>query len=301
MKVVVAGGAGFLGSHLVDRLLAEGHTVDVFDDLSSGSLANLANARSLGGELKFHNIDAAGVDVDSVIGLRRPEVVYQLALMPRGDRRPAAQAAAVPAMVAMLEAAARHGVRKIVTALPASALYGRPAARALPVKEGELIPRGVRGVVGRALVDLLGEYRERQMLEFTALAMATVYGPRQRPDAGVVAAFVDAARHHRPPTFYGDGRQTRDLLFVDDAVDALVRAGERGSGLLVNIGTGVQTSLQDLWDRLDPTSSLSPRREPGRPDDLVRFAVSSVRARLHLGWAAWTDLDNGLARLRAEE
>lgn len=302
MNVVVIGGAGFIGSHLVERLLAEGHAVDVVDDLSTGSLANLADARALssaGADLKIHHLDALGPDVDSLIGMRRPEVVFQLALFDRVDHSARRQGLGFDAALATMEAARRHGVAKVVVTAPASALYGQPAASALPVKEGELAPRGVRGVVARAVVDLLVTYRERDMIEFTALALATVYGPRQRADSGVVAAFIDALHDHRAPRFDGDGRQTRDLVFVDDVVDALVRAAERGSGLVVNIGTGEQTSIRDVWTIVSGGAGPEPEFGPPRPDDLPRFAISPVRARIHLGWSPWTDAATGIARLRA--
>ena len=98
---------------------------------------------------------------------------------------------------------------------------------------------------------------------------------------------------------HGDGRQTRDFVFVDDVVDAFVRACERGGGLVINIGTGEQTSMRELWDHVGRASGLVPAAAPARPDDLVRFAVSPVRARIHLAWSPWTELDEGLARARA--
>ncbi|MGI9646198.1 MAG: NAD-dependent epimerase/dehydratase family protein [Ilumatobacteraceae bacterium] len=299
MNVAVFGGAGFIGSHLVDRLLAEGHAVDVFDDLSTGSLANLAEARAAGGELRIENVDAATTDADSLLGMRRPDVVYQLALLPRHDRSPVAQAAGFGAMVTLLEAARRHAIGKVVVALPASSLYGQPSVSSLPAKEGELTPRGVRGVVARAIVDLLVTAREQDAVEFSALALASVYGPHQRPDSGVVAAFQAAADAHEAPTIEGDGRQTRDFVFIDDVVDAMVRAGERGSGLVINVGTGEQTSIRELWQRVGGGVGPEPTAAPARRDDLPRFAVSPVRARIHLGWSPWTELDDGLARLRA--
>jgi UDP-glucose 4-epimerase len=110
-----------------------------------------------------------------------------------------------------------------------------------------------------------------------------------------------AAASATAPVIDGDGRQTRDLLYVDDAVDALARAGERGGGLLVNVGTGVQTSVAELWDRVarlvPGASDLQVLHGPSRSDELARFAISPARARIHLAWSPWTDLDDGLARL----
>ena len=301
MKLVV-GGAGFIGSHLVDRLLSEDETVDVVDDLSSGSLANLAEARSSGGALKIHHLDAASAEADSLIGMRRPDVMFVVAGPPGADVMQHARSFDV--VLHTLEAARRHGVGKVVVALPANALYGHPASRSLPAKEGEVgqvVPRGVRGVVARAIIDLLVSYRDLHAIEFSALALTTVYGTRQRRDGGVVAAFETAARSHTPPRLEGGGRQTRDLLYVDDAVDALARATDHGGGLVINVGTGVQTSVVELWDRVAAlvadADSLVPQVAPGRLDELARFAVSPVRARIHLGWSPWTDLDAGLTQL----
>ena len=106
-------------------------------------------------------------------------------------------------------------------------------------------------------------------------------------------------RSRRPlrPTIHGDGRQTRDFVYIDDVVDALVRAVERGGGLVINVGTGVQTTVRELWERIGESSQLLAVTGPSRPNDVVRFAVSPVRARIHLAWSPWTTLDEGLARL----
>lgn len=297
-NVLVVGGAGFIGSHLVDRLLADDVEVDVIDDLSTGSLANLADARAGIGALKIHHLDAASQETSSLMGMRRPSVVYHLAAVPRSEPTAAELARAFSATVSLLEAARVHRVAKVVVPLPATALYGWPSSRELPLKERPLEPRGVRGVIARATVDLLASYREQHALEFTALATTNVYGPRQRPDAGVVAAFASAAAERRPPVVHGDGRQTRDLLFVDDAVDAFVRSGERGSGLVINIGTGEQTAIRDLWSMIAGATAPEPTSEPPPPDDVSRFALSAARARIHLGWAAWTSVADGLAAMR---
>jgi UDP-glucose 4-epimerase len=151
--------------------------------------------------------------------------------------------------------------------------------------------------VAKAIVDLLNLYREQYGIEFTALAAPSVYGPRQSASRGVVAALMEAAIQGEPARLTGDGRQTRDFVYVDDIVDALVRTRERGSGLVVNVGTGTQTSLRDL-------AALIGKNAPGptfiaaRPDELMRFSLSPVRARIHLGWAPWTSLPDGIAATR---
>lgn len=298
MNVVVVGGAGFIGSHLVDRLLADGDAVDVVDDLSHGSLSNLSEARSMAGSLKIHHLDAAADEFSSLMGMRSPDVVYHLAAIPRGTTTPASLARAFSTTMAVVEAARVHRIAKIVVALPATALYGRPASRDLPLKEQPLEPRGTRGVVARATVDLLTAYREHEALEFTALALAHVYGSRQRPDGGVVAAFRHAASERLAPTITGDGRQTRDFLFIDDAVDALAKAGPRGSGLVVNVGTGEQTSVIALWETIAGPKVPEPQYVPSAATEIQRFAVSPVRARIHLSWSPWTELSEGLAQIR---
>jgi UDP-glucose 4-epimerase len=297
VNLLVVGGAGFLGSHLVDRLIAEGNTVDVVDDLSSGSLANLADARTAGGALKIHTLDVCADEFAALVTMRSPAVIYHLGWLPPG-RGAASQAGhAVQGMLAVLEAARAQG-SKVVTALPGAALYGDVPLRELPVKEGHAWnPVGLRGIIAKAAVDLLNLYRADHTVEFTALAMSTVYGPRQRLDGGVVGAFAHALRSGTSPQMHGDGRQTRDFLYVDDAVDALVRAGVRGGGLVVNIGSGVGTSIRDLWAMMAGPGARAPVSAPRRIHDISWFAVSPTRARIHLAWAPWTELGVGLRSL----
>ena len=294
------GGAGFIGSNLVERLLAEDHRVDVVDDLSTGSLANLAEARQLGGELTIHTLDALAPELGSLVARRAPDVIYHLAL--RFDRRLDGPGAGrtLQSVVGAAEAARRTATSKLVVAVPAAALYGRVAARDQPVKEGhDWSPVGLRGVVARAVVDLLGVYRAEHDVEHTVAVLGTVYGPRQRPGAGVVATFMAAAGAGRTPQIHGDGRQTRDFVFVDDAVEALSRAASRGGGLVVNVATGTATSIRDLWTVVagaEPPPSSYVDEPPG---EVGRLAVSPTRARIHLAWAPWTDLATGLASLRS--
>jgi UDP-glucose 4-epimerase len=293
MRALVVGGAGFVGSHLVERLLAEQFAVDVVDDLSSGSLANLASARAgatrIGAELKFHHLDVGASGLAELMARRRPDIVFFAVLAP--------PAVVFAGGLNLLDAARHAGVTKIVVGLDAIDLYGPVPNAELPVREGRpWVPRNPLGVAQRGLADLLIYFRARYELEFTGLALAHVYGPRRRD--GVVAAFVDAAARGEPATIHGDGRQTRDLLYVDDAVDAFVRAATRGSGLIVNIGTGTQISIRELYRRV-LGADAEPKRGPAADDEPGRFALSPVRARIHLGWEPWTALDDGIAALRA--
>ena len=190
MKILVVGGAGFLGSHLVDRLIAEGNTVDVVDDLSTGSLANLAEARSAGGALKIHTLDVLADEFAALTALRQPDVVYHLAWLPPGRGGAAQAGRAVQGVLSVLEAARVQG-SKVVVVLPGAALYGDVPLRDLPIKEGHAWnPVGLHGIVAKAIVDMLNMYRVDHTVEFTALAMSTVYGSRQRVDGGVVGAFA---------------------------------------------------------------------------------------------------------------
>ena len=295
---LVCGGAGFIGSHLVDRLLSDGHTVEVVDDLSVGSLANLSNARVAGGTLRFHNLDVSSPEFSELIALRRPSVIYHLALLPSGATRTNEILRSATLLLAVLEAARRYGVKKVVLALPAGLLYGEVPARQLPVKEGRKAdPMGVAHVMANTLIDLLTVYRESYDVEFTALAMTNVYGARQRPDDGVVAAFANSVINKTQPVICGNGRQTRDFLFIDDAVDALAKAMNKGGGLVINVGTGKQTTIKELWQLVGRDTTLQEKFESARSADLQRNSVNTTRARIQLGWSSWTSLEAGVDEL----
>jgi UDP-glucose 4-epimerase len=225
--------------------------------------------------------------------------VYHLALLAPGHVGRDAVEIAVTGTLNVLEAARRAGAAKVIVALPAIALYGEISAREMPVKEAHpFAPVTLAGVAARTVVDLLAVYRAEHALEFTALAMTELYGPRQRAGDGIVGEVMAAVAEGRAPRVPGDGRQTRDFLFVDDAVDALVRAGDRGSGLVVNVGTGELTPVRTVVDLVGPSGTpvaSSGPRPAGEPD---RFSVSPVRARIHLAWAPWTSLRDGLTVTR---
>jgi UDP-glucose 4-epimerase len=154
------------------------------------------------------------------------------------------------------------------------------------------------GIAKKVVADYLHFYREVHGLDYTNLVLGHVYGPRQNPNAetGVVARFTGRMIARERPTIYGDGRQTRDLVFVDDIVDALVRSVERAPGLMINVGTGRETSVQDLYDVLARLLQYKEpaRHSPPRAGDISRSALDSSRAEIHLGWTAFTGLEAGL-------
>lgn len=294
MKVLVAGGAGFIGSTLVDRLLAEGHDVDVVDDLSSGSLANLAEARAARtGRLHIHQVDVRDAGVTQLVERRSPEVVFHLAAQSDATDDVVDAEVTVVGGLRILEGARRAGARKVVFASTAE-VYGPGEPSDLPLRESHpQLPVTPHGVAAKAMTDYLASYRERFDLEFTALALTDVYGPRQR--GGLVAQLaseLDAGRQLAPSPDV-----TRDLVFVDDVVDAFVRAAERGGGLLVNVASGVETSLEELVDRLGARLGVDVVARPGRGrrGPAERLALDRGRARIQLGWEPWTSLDDGLA------
>jgi len=300
VRALVTGGAGFIGSTLVDRLLAEGHAVDVVDDLSKGRLVNLADARAdRSAELKIHQVDIRSPEMAELVARREPEVVYHLAAA--FDRDPAADAVVnIVGSLYVLEGARMAGSRKVVFAAGAS-VYGEPDPDVMPVRESHPHkPVSAHGVAKKVVVDYLQLYRERHDLEFTALALATVYGPRQASTGGVVGAFAEALLHGLPVVVRGDGSQTRDFVYVDDVVDAFVRAADRGAGLLINVGRGVQTSVRHVLATMAEAAGVddvSPKHADRAPGEVDRMALDPSRAKIHLGWEPWTSLEEGIAQV----
>ncbi len=307
MLTLVTGGAGFIGSTLVDRLFAEGYTVDVVDDLSSGSLANLASARSdRSNQLTFHQIDVRDPGLVQLMGRRKPEVVFHLAAQADvrvSVTRPVFDAEVnIVGSLNVLEGARAAGARKVVFASSGGTIYGDPDPSELPIRESHpQAPLSPYGVSKKAVGDYLNAYRNLHALEYTALALANVYGPRQDPygEAGVVAIFAGNLLADRPCTVFGDGEQTRDFVYVDDVVDAFVRAADKGGGLIFNIGTGSETSVNRLYATMAGAAGVAAKAEhaPERPGELRRSALDPSRAGIHLGWKPWTTLDEGVSEV----
>jgi UDP-glucose 4-epimerase len=303
MRTLVTGGAGFIGSNLVDRLLAEGHEVDVVDDFSTGSLSNLSEARGRGGRaLTIHHLDITASAVVELMARRKPELVFHLAAQADvrvSVARPAHDAAVnIIGSLHILEGARQAETERIVFAASGGTLYGDPAPEDLPVRESHAQqPLSPYGVSKKSVIDYLVAYRELHALEFSALALGNVYGPRQDPhgEAGVVAIFAERILRGEPVTVFGDGEQTRDFVFVDDVVDAFVRAATRGGGLVCNVATGTETSVNQLLSTMAAQAGLdvAPVLAPLRPGELLRSCLDVERAAIQLGWRPWTDLADG--------
>jgi len=293
MRALVTGGAGFIGSNLVDRLLADGHEVLVVDDLSSGRHRNPA--------AELHEIDVRDPALQDLAARWRPEVICHLAAQisvrksvadPVHDVR-----VNVEGTINVLEAARRSGARKVVYA-SSVAVYGRP--KELPVP-GDATPDPRSPYAASKLGGelYLATYRALYGLEYTTLVLSNVYGPRQSPEgeAGVVAIFTDALLNGKPTVVYGDGTQTRDYVFVADVVDAFARAcGPDGDGRRFNIGTGVQTTDRELHSLVAAAAGVpdEPRFAPPRLGDLPAMAVDPGPAFDGLGWRPRYDLPTGI-------
>jgi UDP-glucose 4-epimerase len=293
MRVLVTGGAGFIGSNLVDRLVRDGHEVTVLDDLSSGGNRNP--------EARLHVMDVRDPAIGPVIEGLRPEVVCHLAAqisVRRSVADPALDARLnVEGTVNVLEAARRAGTRKVVYA-SSVAVYGRP--RVIPVPaDAATDPRSPYAASKLSGEIYLSAYRGLHGLEYTTLVLSNVYGPRQSPEgeAGVVSIFTDALLSGRRTVVYGDGSQTRDYVFVDDVVDGFARAcGPEGNGRRFNLGTGVQTTDRRLHTLVAAAAGApdEPAFEPPRLGDLPAMAVDPAPAFEGLGWRPAHDLAAGL-------
>jgi UDP-glucose 4-epimerase len=254
--------------------------------------------------MTFHQIDVRSPDLAEVMNRCQPEVVYHLAA--QADVRVSVADPLLDADInvigslRVLEAARACRAQKVVFASSGGTIYGAPDPADLPVKESHpQRPVSPYGVAKKVVGDYLYVYRELHNLEFTALALSNVYGPRQDPhgEAGVVAIFAGRLLAGEPCTVFGDGSQTRDFVYVDDVVDAFARASERGGGLVLNIGMGAETSVNDLYRTMAGQVGIDRPAvaAPARTGELDRSSLDPSRAAIHLGWKPWTSLDEGTA------
>jgi UDP-glucose 4-epimerase len=301
MRSVVTGGAGFIGSNLVDALLDAGDDVLVVDNMSSGRKANLRSASARGATLEQRDIRDAQALLDSFRAFG-PERVFHLAA--QIDVRVSIDAPALDAetnvigTINVLEAARQSGAHRFVFASTGGAIYGETTT--LPTSEDEEpLPMAGYGQSKFCAERYLGLYERLYGLSTMALRFSNVYGPRQDPsgEAGVIAIFCGCFRDGRTPTIYGDGTQTRDYLYVGDLVGALVTAGDGRAGGVLNAGTKQETSVLDLvrlLGEIHGDGAPEPRFAPPRLGEVDRSCLDATRAREVLGWEAATDIADGL-------
>jgi UDP-glucose 4-epimerase len=307
MRALVTGGAGFIGSNLVDALVARDAEVVVLDDLSSGKRENLADALAAGARLIEGDItDRAAVD--RAFETARPDVVCHLAAQ-IDVRRSVADpvfdlGVNVGGTINILEAAAAAGTRRVLFASTGGAIYGEGEGRELPLPEdAERRPDAPYGQSKLAAEGYLSLYSRLRGVSSAALRLGNVYGPRQDPhgEAGVVAIYCGALLAGEAPIVFGDGEQTRDYIYVDDVVAGFLAAIENEAEGAFNIGTGVETSVLELGRRLAQAhgTEFTPQMRPARPGEVQRIAIDSARAERELGWRAQVELGEGLERTLA--
>jgi len=301
MHALVTGGAGFIGSTLTERLIAEGHRVTVLDDLRRGTLTNLA---SLTDQVETYQVDINAAGLRELVSKIRPDVIFHLAAqidVRRSVSDPLYDAEQnVLGTINLAEAARRSGVRKIVFTSSGGSIYGTPDE--LPIDESAPInpmsPYAASKVAGEIYLNM---FRELYQLDCTHLALSNVYGPRQDPhgEAGVVAIFAGSLLSGRPTTVFGSGGNTRDYVYVGDVANAFLAAsGDVGGGRRYNIGTGIQTTDRELHSVVARAVGAAdePVFAPSRLGDLPASALDPGRAAAELGWSPACGLAEGVER-----
>lgn len=297
MRILVTGGAGFIGSHIVDLFIAAGHHVAVVDNLHTGKLSNLNS------QATFYQVDIRDAQaLAEVFQREQPEIIsHQAALADvRGSLQDPATYAQVNIVgsIHLLELARQHGVRKFIYASTGGAVYGEPEY--LPVTEDHPInPLDPYGASKHAVEHYLFLYRHNYGLDYVSLRYPNVYGPRQDPmgEAGVVAIFTGRMLAGQPCTINGDGKQQRDFTYVTDIARANLLAAERGSGIY-NIGSGIGTDVNTIFALLKEAAgyTLPPNYGPPKLGEVRRTYLDASKAQRELGWHPEVPVAEGLRR-----
>lgn len=297
MKILVTGGAGFIGSHIVDALVMNRHEVTVIDDLSTGKEGNLSQGVSL------FKADMTSDDLYPIFQSLKPQVVFHVAAqasVPASMLNPTQDAGVnVLGTLNVLEQCRKVGVERVIYSSTGGALYGEPSFT--PCTEDHpirpLSPYGVSKYVGEKYLEMFSLISK---LDYVVLRYANVYGPRQDPfgEAGVVSIFSRLMLNGEPPVIFGDGTQERDFIYVEDVACANMRALNNGGAQAFNIGCGTGTSINTLVQKLRGIIEYegSPIYSEPRLGDVYKITLDASRANLELGWEPKVSLEDGLAR-----
>lgn len=300
MKILVTGGAGFIGSHVVDQYIGLGHEVVVVDNLRTGFRKNV-NPKA-----RFAQVDVRSLDLDAVFEEEKPDVVGHFAA--QMDVRQSLEDPIFDAQnnvlgtINLLECCVRHQVKKIIYASTGGAIYGEPEP--LPATEeyptNPLSHYGLSKFVAEEYIRL---YKRLYQLDYTVLRFPNVYGPRQNPhgEAGVCAILVALMLDGKTPTLFGHGEPLRDYVYVGDIAKANVLALEKGSGEILNLGSGRGTSVRELYDILSSylKYEAEPILKPLRAGEVERIFITGSKAQALLGWSPQVGIEEGL-RLTAD-
>ena len=303
MKALITGGAGFIGSNLTDALLARGDEVIVVDDLSTGRRENLEPGLANGAALVEADIRDREA-LEELFGRERPEVIFHLAAqidVRKSIADPAFDASInVGGTANVLEAARVAESRRVVFSSTGGAIYGEGDGQQLPLAEdAPLAPEAPYGQSKFAGEGYLALYERLYGLSSVPLRLGNVYGPRQDPlgEAGVIAIFCGKLREGKRPTVFGDGKQTRDYIYVGDVVSAMLAAAEAETSGPINIGTGIETDVLELVSALGElggAGDFEPDFAPPRTGEVQRISIDPARAASELGWRAEMGLSEGL-------
>jgi len=303
MRCLVTGGAGFIGSNLVDALLARGEEVTVVDDLSTGRRDNLEPGLAAGAELVEMDI-RDGEALRRLAGEKRPERIFHLAAqidVRKSLADPCFDAAInVGGTANVLEAGRASECGRVVSISTGGAIYGEGDGQQLPLPEdAPIAPLSAYGQSKFAAEGYVSLYQRLYGLSGVSLRLGNVYGPRQDPlgEAGVIAIFCGLLKEGGRPKVFGDGTQTRDYIYVGDVVAAALAAGEADATGALNIGTGVETNVLELIEALKGLSgndSFEPEFAPERTGEVQAISIDATRAQQELGWQAEMDLQDGL-------
>ena len=301
MKILVTGGAGFIGSHLVEELLSNEHEILIFDNCLTGKKENL----EITGNFTFINDDFGSENSLEVIEKFDPDICFHLA----------AQSSVVvsvenPALdfehnilqpIKLIQVLLKSNCKKLVFTSSGGTIFGEPSV--IPTAEEDYAdePESPYGVAKKRLNELIKIMSKNSSMKYSILNLSNVYGPRQDPhgEAGVVSIFANKYLKNEEPTIYGDGEQTRDYIYVKDVVSALIKASMIEENQFLNIGTGIETSVNDLANsmKIQFKSELNPIYKPAREGELNRSVLNNTKAKKELNWKPEYSLDDGMKQV----